>query len=83
VQNQVALGERKLLGRGVKQLASRRHVKCSEPELRQPGVCECRRIIITGSGQQNDRVRVQATGDEAEHVGCRAVEPVGILGDQQ
>ena len=34
-------------------------------------------------GQEQDRVGLQATGDEREHVRRRAIEPVGILGDDQ
>ena len=83
LQDPVALRQAKLLRRSVEQLRGHRRVKGGEPALRQPGICEHRRIAVTDGGQQHDRVGVQPACDEGEHVSCRAIEPVGVLGDQQ
>jgi hypothetical protein len=70
------------LRRSVEQLHGHCRVKRAEAALRQPGVGENRRVTIADGSQQDDRVGFQAACDEGEHVGCRAIEPVGVLGDQ-
>jgi hypothetical protein len=83
VQDPVALYQGERPRRRVEQLRRRGRVEGTEPLFGQPSVGQRRVVAIAGGSQQHDRVRLEAAGDESEHVRRRVVEPVDVLGDQQ
>ena len=51
--------------------------------LRQARLAERRGVAVTDRREQHDRVGLDSPRDERQHVRGRAVEPVGVLDDQQ
>jgi hypothetical protein len=74
---------RKVRGRRVEQGRGRRVVEASDPAFRQPGIAKHRGVAVTRRRQQQDRVGLDPPRDERQHVRRRAVEPVGVLHQQQ
>ena len=74
---------RKARSRCVKQSRCRRVVEAGQPVLGQPRVRERRRVTVARGGQQENRVGLDPPSNEREHVCGRAVEPVGVIDDEQ
>jgi hypothetical protein len=67
----------------VQQCGRRSVIEPLETQLGQPGVAERAGEAVPHRGHQHDRLGVQPPRDEREDVSAGAVEPVGILHDQQ
>ena len=83
MQHSVALRKRKVRSRCVEQRPGRRVVEAGEPVFRQPRIGERRRVAVTRSGQEDNRVGLDATRNERQYICCRGVDPVRVLDDQQ
>jgi len=58
-------------------------VETIDPVLGNPRGEQRRVVVLTGGGEKDDRVGVQASRDEREHVRGWAIEPAGVLDEQQ
>jgi hypothetical protein len=83
MQHVAACGNGKARGRCIQQRRGRRVVEARKPLLRQPYIGERRGVAVTGGGQQDDRVGLDAASNEREHVCGRRVEPVSVIDHQQ
>jgi hypothetical protein len=82
-QDAGANGRGEHVSRCLEQRDRRIVVETIDPVLGKPGGEQRRVVPVTGRGEEDDRVGVQASRDEREHVRARPIEPVGVLCDQQ
>ncbi|CAA9565546.1 MAG: hypothetical protein AVDCRST_MAG18-1445 [uncultured Thermomicrobiales bacterium] len=67
----------------VEQLSGRRVMNAAEPQRGEPSVVYGALLVLAARREQGDRLVLDAPGDEGQDVGARAVQPLGVLGDDQ